>query len=658
MLSTFFQSIIILFMKNILLVLFLSFSCFNSIRAQIAGLNELKQEVDSILVVYNNAELDTAAINKINKLSVDYRYKSPDSSMFYAKIAYLESSKIDYENGVIQALYAQAGVLLLKGDYLDAITLSLEGLKKAENGENDFLIGSGFHMQAILYQQLKNDTLSIQNFKKASTYFKKGGFTSLLLNIYNNLGVVYYNLENYELAKENYLLAMEIARDQTNKLGQAIIYNNLAWINIKTQKFTRETSLYLDSAATINKEMKVAQLNAWIYQGRSEIYLYNGELDKAEKYGLQALEFAISINSKEKRRDIRETLSRIYAAKNDGMKAFNQFKIYKELSEKLNNELTEKKALMLQLNYEFEKKELAIRTEQKEKETFLNQELSFQKQIIIVAFASLIIFSLITVYIFKSRKAVMESNHLLRETKNEMQIQRDILEEANNSKNKLFSIISHDLRGPMGSTWIMLEEVKTMLEDKSYDEANLFLDLATNSSKNSYELLENLLHWARTQLEAANVSPESFDPHEIIDDGLKVLQNSLVSKEIQVGLNIKTQKQVFADKEMMRIVIRNLMSNSIKFTPKQGSLHIGVSEKDQKMCISVKDSGIGISAERLQNLFSFTENQSTRGTEGEVGTGLGLVLCNELVQLNNGSLHVSSEINVGTQIEILLPFTS
>ena len=533
----------------------------------------------------------------------------------------------------------------------------MDGLKKAENSENDFLIGSGFHMQAILYQQLKNDTLSIQNLKKASTYFKKGGFTALLLNIYNNLGVVYYNLENYELAKENYLLAMEIARSQTNKLGQAIIYNNLAWINIKTQKFTKETSLYLDSATTLNKEMKVAQLNAWIYQGRSEIYLQKGDLDKAEKFAQEALEFAISVNSKEKRRDIRETLSRIYEVKRDGMKAYNEFKIYKELSEKLNNELTEKKALMLQLNYEFEKKELEIRNEQKEKENFLNQELSFQKQIIFAAFASLILFSLITVYILKSRKAIIKTNHLLRDTKNEMQKQHDILEESNNSKNKLFSIISHDLRGPMRSTWIMLEEVKRMIEVKSYEEAQLFLDLATNSSKNSYELLENLLHWARTQLEAANVCPESFDPHEIIDDGLKVLQNSLISKEIQVGLNIETQKKVWADKEMMRIVIRNLLSNAIKYTPKQGSLRINVSEKNNTICISIKDSGIGISADRLNKLFNFTENKSTRGTDGEIGTGLGLVLSKELVQLNQGSLSITSEINKGTQIDISLPLT-
>ena len=310
---------------------------------------------------------------------------------------------------------------------------------------------------------------------------------------------------------------------------------------------------------------------------------------------------------------------------------------------------------MLQLNYEFEKKELEIRTEQKEKENFLNQELRFQKQIIFVAFISLIIFSLTTIYILKSRKALIDSNQLLRETKNEMQKQHDIFDEANNSKNKLFSIISHDLRGPMGSTWIMLEEVKTMIEDKNYDEAFLFLDLATNSSRNSFELLENLLHWARTQLNAANVSLESFDPHEIIDDTFKVLQGNLVSKEIQVGLNIETQKQVLADKEMMRIVFRNLMSNAIKFTPKQGSIHIAVSEKNNQLCISIKDSGIGISAERLKNLFSFTENQSTRGTEGEIGTGLGLVLCKELVQLNKGSLQVFSEVNVGTQIDILLP---
>jgi len=649
------RSLGIYFMKSILLILFFSLSGINQLRAQISGLFELKHEVDSILISYNNNDLDTTEINKINKLAVDYRYFQPDSSMFYAKIAYQESSKIDFENGLIQALYSQAGVLLFKGDYLEAISLSLEGLKKAETGDNNFLIGTGFHMQAILYQQLKNDSVAIKNFKKAGVYFKDAGQLSLLLNIYNNLGVVYYNMETYDLAKENYLIALEIAKSLSNKLGQAIIYNNLAWINIKTKIFTKSTDLYLDSAATINEILKIAELNAWIYQGRSEIYLNNHNYDKAEDYGLEALEFAISVNNKMKRRDIRETLSRIYAAKKDGMKAYNEFKIYKELSEKLTNELTEKKALMLQLNYEFEKKELEIRTEQKEKENFLNQELRFQKQIIFVAFISLIIFSLTTIYILKSRKALIDSNQLLRETKNEMQKQHDILDEANNSKNKLFSIISHDLRGPMGSTWIMLEEVKTMIEDKNYDEAFLFLDLATNSSRNSFELLENLLHWARTQLNAANVSLESFDPHEIIDDTFKVLQGNLVSKEIQVGLNIETQKQVLADKEMMRIVFRNLMSNAIKFTPKQGSIHIAVSEKNNQLCISIKDSGIGISAERLKNLFSFTENQSTRGTEGEIGTGLGLVLCKELVQLNKGSLQVFSEVNVGTQIDILLP---
>lgn len=617
-----------------------------------------KHSIDSLLQG-NPKTLSESEIDQLLQLSYDYRYKKPDSAIYYSKIAESFGRIIHYDIGVAKSLFNRGHVYVLIGKFGDALEMALEGLRITEPIGDEFLLGTGYHLRAITYQQLRNDSLALVNFELAKSHIYKAGTQDYLMNIYNNSAVVLYNMGRYEEAKENYLKSLDLTNKLNSPLGRSIGYNNMAWVSIKTNKW-EDAKAYLDSSMSLGLKMNIPELNAWIYQAKSEIFLHENQFKQAELNGIKALEFAKSVSVLAKERDIEETLSRVYEAQHDGWKAFQHHKRFKELSDSLFNEEIEKKTTMLQLNYEFEKKELDLINQQKLKDSEFKQQISTRNWIILASILTLLGISVLSIFIFNSRKLLAESNEKLSQANLEISRQHDILEEANNSKNKLFSIISHDLRGPMGNLWLSLEEALNLIQEKDVEQAELFVSIAIKSAQNSFELLENLLHWSRNQLEAAKAVPEFFEPYIIVDDSFNVLKNQYEQKDITIGFSINSTKQVFADKEMMRIVIRNCISNAIKFTPKSGSIIVDISEKTDSEFISIRviDSGVGMSPEKMNQLFNFVENQSTRGTNGEIGTGLGLVLANELTRMNKGKIHIESEINKGTTVEILLPTQS
>ncbi len=236
--------------------------------------------------------------------------------------------------------------------------------------------------------------------------------------------------------------------------------------------------------------------------------------------------------------------------------------------------------------------------------------------------------------------------------KNEQLIihQNTELKEMDNTKNKLFSIIAHDLRGPVGTIMNLLIIAQNKCESGNSTDAFPLIKAAAGASKTSFELIENLLHWARSQFNSITVHPAIFDIVPIIKETLHLNENSFELKKITINLPVEDEAFVKADKEMIKTVLRNVISNAIKFTPESGTISVNVSKEEQKVIVSIKDSGIGIEPERLSTLFKFSENKSTNGTQGEKGTGLGLVLSHDFIQANGGKLWIESSIGEGTTL--------
>jgi signal transduction histidine kinase len=241
--------------------------------------------------------------------------------------------------------------------------------------------------------------------------------------------------------------------------------------------------------------------------------------------------------------------------------------------------------------------------------------------------------------------------------KEELEKQKTELLELNATKDKFFSIIAHDLRSPI-STLISLSEVlSTDMELLELVQQKEILQSLHMLSKNYLKLLDNLLQWARVQSGRMTAEPLEFDVSEVIQDVVNFYRPYALDKQIRlIDLNI-SQVKVFADKNMIRLILRNLISNAIKFTQPDGEIHISVVEKERVVEVTVEDNGLGMTPEVLQNLFRIDQTSSSVGTAGEKGTGLGLILCREFAEMNHGTISAESERGFGSIFRVTVPKT-
>ncbi|HRU42901.1 MAG TPA: HAMP domain-containing sensor histidine kinase [Spirochaetota bacterium] len=228
------------------------------------------------------------------------------------------------------------------------------------------------------------------------------------------------------------------------------------------------------------------------------------------------------------------------------------------------------------------------------------------------------------------------------------------LKESNATKDKFFSIIAHDLRSPISSCISYLDLLNHHKEFSEQQKNNVYLNL-NKYLKNTLSLLENLLLWARSQKELLNFEISDFDLYGIALENVEIFQNNLNQKNIQISNNIPEGVIVNVDYEMFNTIVRNILSNAIKFTKSGGKIIIDYSSNDEFHNLIIIDNGIGMEQAKIDNLFKIDKVSSTPGTNGEMGSGLGLTLCHEFIKKHNGNISVESELNVGTKFIISIP---
>ncbi|HKK58633.1 MAG TPA: PAS domain-containing sensor histidine kinase, partial [Salinivirga sp.] len=229
------------------------------------------------------------------------------------------------------------------------------------------------------------------------------------------------------------------------------------------------------------------------------------------------------------------------------------------------------------------------------------------------------------------------------------------LRELNNTKDKLFSIIAHDLRSPIG-TMMNIAELTSM---KKLDENALsrFFESQKDLTKNTFFLLENLLYWARHNSNKEDIKPNiiDFSIKEIIDETLLQLNHEAKNKNLSVLKDDSDDFKVTGDIDMIRLVFRNLLTNAIKYTKKDGTIHIGLEKINGRLAISIKDTGIGIKKKHIEKILLNTEFHTTQGTNNEKGTGLGLKLVQTFINKHGGELKISSKPGKGSTFRFTLP---
>lgn len=227
---------------------------------------------------------------------------------------------------------------------------------------------------------------------------------------------------------------------------------------------------------------------------------------------------------------------------------------------------------------------------------------------------------------------------------------------SNAEKDKFFSIIAHDLRGPLGTLIQMAEILNDEDEDITSDESQKLLMSLGTSAKNAFKLLENLLEWSRMKSGRITFDPRNLSLNEVVGESMRLLTNQAGFKNIKILSTISIRLIVFADKDMLSLIIRNLVSNSIKFTNSGGEVKIDATDPgDGFIKVSITDSGIGMSEEMVDKLFRIDRRVSRSGTAGEPSSGLGLLLCHEFVEKHGGTISVDSKENIGTSFSFTLP---
>jgi PAS domain S-box-containing protein len=235
---------------------------------------------------------------------------------------------------------------------------------------------------------------------------------------------------------------------------------------------------------------------------------------------------------------------------------------------------------------------------------------------------------------------------------NQVRIQSDQLIAMNKLKDRLFSIIAHDLRGPL----INLNEVIKMLNSGIITDAEfkLFIPKLSNNIGYTTGLLENLLFWSRSQLQGEIIKPVYFNIKGITDNIIALFESAIKDKDIITENNLDPFSLVYADIDMIQLIVRNVISNAVKFSKHGGSIKITSKIKENFFVNCISDSGVGISEENQRKLFE-QETFTTRGTDNEEGTGLGLLLCKDFIEKNGGKIWVESEIGVGTKFFVQIP---
>jgi len=229
------------------------------------------------------------------------------------------------------------------------------------------------------------------------------------------------------------------------------------------------------------------------------------------------------------------------------------------------------------------------------------------------------------------------------------------LKSLNASKDKFFSIIAHDLKSPLSGLLGFSEILYEEFDELKDEEKKEFIGHSYHAAKNIMALLENLLEWSRMQIGSISFSPSEIDVESITTGVIDLFAQNAKSKNIKLEKQIDSGTRAFADKNMFKTVLRNLISNGIKFTKDGGTITVSANVQTDYVSISVSDSGVGIGEENLRKLFKIDSSFSTLGTNKERGTGLGLMLCKELVNKNGGDIHAESELGKGTKFIFTLP---
>lgn len=661
----------------------------------VRGQNE---QIDSLLLEIAFQKQDSAKVDASIKL-VDVLYKAQDykKAMLYIDQTLHLSNKIKYTKGSAEAYYYRALIYTERDDYYNAI----DGYSKSRDYFSQVrdTLGIAKVNNSIGLIEIKrgNYASGLKNSLSAIDVFEKRNLKDELSKAYNNLAEAYFNTNQIEKSLEFNKKALSVRTQLADSTGIKNSTKNIGLLYSMRKEHRKAIEYYEKTLSLLNPKTDQV-MRGDILPRIGNQYLQFREFDKATQFLLEGLQYNRTVNNKEgillslnalgnlnlQQKQLKTAEMQLAEAFNLAIEtdnknallnnyqlqieldstrgayqnAFNLQRKYFDLKEALNTKNLPKIPDDLETASTLETLEKNLNnTEIKEHKNTANLNKKFEIAVYLLGAALLI--SIISLFIMGTQTNKFRQQHIGLVAKNKQLAEQNAvifeqtqhLEEINKVKDRLFSIVSHDLKDSISSIKGFLDLLK---EDSiSKEEFNELIPELSENANNASLLLYNLLNWSKSQMQNLEPKPELFNVQEVFQNKLNLIEQKVEQKRIVI-IDESQRDYVYADKSMIEIVVQNLLTNAVKFSRVGDVITVSSQDLGEKVRLCVEDTGVGISKENIDKLFK-NDAFTTIGTKNEKGTGLGLTICKELVELNNGKIWVESTQNVGSKFFVELP---
>jgi signal transduction histidine kinase len=566
-----------------------------------------------------------------------------DAVKYYRKTAEVLRNSADLE--LLSGAYDNLGVTYSTlGIFSESLKYYLKGLDIREKTKNEAAIIGSMGNIGRVYASLGNTTKALEYTEKSLSRIDKLP-KYLKISTYENAGTVYMTVKDTGKAIAVLETALSLADSSLLPSECNRIMANTAEAYLQKGNFAKAKELYIKCQAN-SPETNSPAVNALIIRGTSRLHAHEGKYAQAISEMKTAMGIFLSNEMIDHYAHSLRDLAGIYASVHDYQKAYHAMAEFTKWNDSVITEESARKAANLQYDFDIKRKEDKIRLLMKDESIMRTRS---EKQMILnIALVIGLISLLVTVaVILRSKKRLQESKSVITKQAHE-------LSELNDYKDKVLSILSHDLRAPLGS----IQSSLALLEENviTPDQFNEIARILQQQMGSVNTLLDNLLKWSMANMAGKSaIQTNELNLSELVQQNVELLQASADEKNITMSVNLPEVLKATGDYGNVDIIVRNLISNAVKFTEYGGEVRIEGKTDGKDTTLSVIDNGVGINEEKIRNLFSISPSKSTTGTNGERGIGLGLLICHQFAIANRGKILVESKIGKGSKFTLVLP---
>ena len=627
------------------------YACFLALTFSLAPAIKGQSPSDSLLNALETETSDTAKVKILNSLTWIYNSSEPAKAIEYGQEALELSEKNNFLKGKALSLNNLGVIYSIQGSYPKGLEYFLQALTVREELNDKKGISQSTNNIGILYKNLNQYDRSLEYYFKSLAIKEELNDKPGKARTYNNIGEVYQLQEEYEKSLEFHQKSLAFNTELDYKRGIASNLTNIAGIYLAKGQLHEALKMHTD-ALEIEKEIGNKHGEGISLRNIAMLNLKLGNKSRALQYVLDALEIFETINNKQGVYNSYNLLSSIYSSMNNYKDAYEYSVLASTMRDSIYNEEKRIQVFESQSRYEINKREREIELLKKDK---LIQEAELERQSLFnySLAAGFALIAVIAFIYYRSNKKEKETNKLLEEQKEEISQQKERLEELNYEKNSLMAIVAHDLKSPIAAIQNLAE---LAADDGEMSKENLeTVELIAKISSEGSELITELLDLTNLEEKGDKLTIEDINISELLTKLLSGFRSNADKKKIEIFLNADKDISIRTDKNYLKLVLANLISNAVKYTRLKTNINIDVTIKDKMTEISIKDEGIGLTEDDKTKLFKKFQKLSTKPTGGENSTGLGLAIVKLLVDRLYGKVEVESEVGKGSIFKVIIP---